>query len=185
LQLANLLLVLLDLPVETQFLLLKHSFISVKLVTLALNLAQRLLLFDQLNLILDPLLLHLYGVVCALHNLLLEPLLLVLKRSVVFIAISILVQVRILSVEAVNTVLLLRDLDMAALDLNLFLSDVALFLLEFGDELVELFLKKFVLTLCVQIIDLDSGDFVSNIFNLDFFLGNLFVDILCLLNQVG
>jgi hypothetical protein len=46
-------------------------------------------------------------------------------------------------------------------------------------------LEKFILWLSVQVVNTDTRDFISNIFDLDFFLRDLLIGLFCLLNEVS
>ena len=59
---------------------------------------------------------------------------------------------------------------MTLLDVNFLLSDLLFFLLEFSQELIALLLKDLVLGLGVKVVNLNTRDFVSDVFNLDFLL---------------
>ena len=81
--------------------------------------------------------------------------------------------------------LLLGNCDVSLLDVTLEFLDLTLFLLELVDEVIKLFLKKLVLRLGVQVVDADTRDLISDVFDLDFLLGDLVVGNLGLLDEVG
>ncbi len=81
--------------------------------------------------------------------------------------------------------LLLGNGDVALLDVALEFLNFALFFLKLVDEIVQLLLEKVVLRLSVEVVDADSRDFIRNVFDLDFFLGNLLIRHFGLLDEVG
>lgn len=125
------------------------------------------------------------NLVLLLIDFLLDVILLGLERSRVLILTVLLLELVELTVEAVNLVLFLGDCDMALLDVALELLDLAFFLLKLVNEIIKLLLKQLILRLCVEVVDADTRYLVSDVFDLDFFLGDLLVSDLGLLYEVG
>jgi hypothetical protein len=65
------------------------------------------------------------------------------------------------------------------------LLDLLLFGGTFGFKFLELVFKEVILLLSVEVINLNTRDFIVEIFNFDFFLGDVGVLVLSLLEQVS
>ena len=175
----------LNLIVKSHFLLLQDSLLGAKGVALAREVGKRVLLLNQFGLIGDPLLLDLSDLIFHIIDLLLNVVLLGLEWAGILIFTVLLLKLIELPVKSVDLVLLLRDCDVSLLDVTLEFLDLTLFLLELVDEVVKLLLKEFILRLGVKVIDADTRDLVSDVFYLDFLLGDLVVGNLGLLDEVG
>ena len=87
--------------------------------------------------------------------------------------------------ELVDLELSLVDSVVSLLDVLLELFDFVLLLFELGDEVIQFLLEEVVLLHTVEVVDSDSGDFVGKVFDLDFFLGNVLINIFSLFKEVG
>ena len=97
----------------------------------------------------------------------------------VFFAISILFsRVCELSVQTINFELFLRNLNMTLFDQSFLVSNLSFLIFKFANKFIKLLLKKFVLALSVEVINLNTGNFVANILNLDLLLTDIFVGLL-------
>lgn len=142
-------------------------------------------MLNQLGLIGDPLLLNLSDLILHVIDLLLNVVLLSLEWTGILILTVLLLELIELPVKSVDLVLLLRDCDVSLLDITLEFLDLTLFLLELVDEVVKLLLEELVLRLGVQVINADTRDLISDVFNFDFLLRDLVVSNLGLLDEVG
>ena len=104
---------------------------------------------------------------------------------VFIVVLAILSQFSVLSVESVNIELALLDLQMSLLDLTFLIADLLLFLLELDNQLLEFLLEVAILVSGVEVINLDSADFVGNVLNLNFLLADVLVSHLRLLKEVS
>lgn len=118
-------------------------------------------------------------------DLLLNVVLLGLKWTGILILTVLLLELIELPVKSVDLVLLLGDSDVSLLDVTLEFLDLTLFLLELVDKVVKLLLEELVLRLGVEVIDADTRDLISDVFDFDFLLRDLVVCNLCLLDEVG
>jgi len=103
---------------------------------------------------------------------------------VVFAAV-LLFEVSQFSVELVDLELLLGDVDLVLLLELLLLLNFLLFGSTFSLKFLKLVLKEVVLLLGVKIVNFNTRDFIVKIFNLNFFLGDILVLVLSLLEQVS
>lgn len=150
LQLADLLVVRLDVVVEADALLLEHRLAGAQLVNGALDLVHAGLLVNQLLLVGDPVLVGLLDLLALVGNLLDHILQLDLQRAVVLLVVlPILGQLSELPVQAVHLQLALLDVIVLVLYVLLLASDLLFLLLELGDEVGELLLEQIVLGLRV------------------------------------
>ena len=143
------------------------------------------MLLNQLSLIRDPLLLDLSDLILHVIDLLLNVVLLSLEWASILIFAVLLLELIELPVKSVDLVLLLRDSDVSLLDVTLEFLDLTLFLLELVDKVVKLLLEELVLRLGVQVIDANTRDLISDVFNFDFLLRDLVISNLGLLDEVG
>ena len=133
----------------------------------------------------DPLLLNLSDLIFHVIDLLLNIVLLCLEWAGILIFSVLLLELIELPVKSVDLVLLLRDCDVSLLYVSLEFLDFTLFLLELVDKIVKLLLEELVLRLGVQVINADTGDLISDVFDFDFFLRDLIVCNLGLLDEIG
>lgn len=78
--------------------------------------------------------------------------------------------------------LLLGDLDVPLLDVSLEALHFLFLFLELVDQVVQFLLQELVLGLGVEVVNSDSGDLVGDVFDLYFFLGDVIVGVLGLLD---
>ena len=122
-----------------------------------------LLLVDKLLLVADPVFVSILDKVGLFEDLLFDGSQFILQGSTVLVFIvvlAILSQFSVLSVESVNIELALLDLQMSLLDLTFLIADLLLFLLELDNQLLEFLLEVAILVSGVEVINLDSADFV-------------------------
>ena len=109
-----------------------------------------------------------------------------LKWAVVFlIVLAIFAQLCKLSIQAINCQLALLDFKVLSFDILLLTQNFEFFFLKFSDQVCELLFKQIVLRLSVQVVDLNSGDFVGYAFDLNFLPTNLLESHFGLLQKVG
>lgn len=112
---------------------------------------------------------------------------LVLEGTSVLIVLATTLDVKVgkLSVELINLELLLGDIHLVLLLKLLLLFDFLLLGGTLSLELLQFVLKKVILLLGVEVINLHTRDFIVEILDFDFFLGDVLVLVLCLLEEVG
>ena len=163
--------VALNFVVDTKFLLVQDRLLIQEIIVLSIDVLLCLLLLDQVNLVLNPLLLNLSGVLLDFFNLLLEVVDLILKWSLILVSIATTTtKLSLLTVQMIDLQSLLLDLNVSLLDILLDLGYSLLLILELSDKIIKLLLKDLVLGLGVQIIELDTRDFVSIVLNLNFLI---------------
>jgi len=114
-------------------------------------------------------------------NLLLNALLSIFKRPVVFFAISILFgRICKLSVETIDLQLFLSNLNVTFFDQSLLVTYFPFLIFEFTDKFIKFLLKKLILALSIEVIDFYSGDFITNILNFNFLLAYIFISLFSL-----
>ena len=144
-----------------------------------------LLLLDELDLVRDPVFLHVSGLVIDFLDLLLDVVTMVLDGANVLITITTTSKVSTLTVETINLQCLLLDPQQTCLDVLLNLLNITLFFLELRDQILKLLLKNFVLSCGVQVIKTNSGDFIGVVLNVNLFLRDVLVGCLGLLVEVS
>ena len=184
-QLSDLLVVALDLRVDSNFLLVKDGFLSSQIVVLAIDLVLLLLALDELDLVGDPVLLNVGCVVVDFLNLLLDVITVVFDGSDELITISTALKVSTLTVQTIDLKGLLLDVQQSALDLLLNILDISLLRLQLIDKVVKLLLENLVLRGRVEVIETDTRDLISVVLDLDLFLGDVLVCHLSLLEEIG
>ena len=151
-QLSDLLVVVLDLRVDSNFLLVKDGFLSSQIVVLAIDLVLLLLTLDELDLVGDPVLLNVGCVVVDFLNLLLDVITVVFDGSDELITISTALKVSTLTVQTIDLKRLLLDVQQSALDLLLNILDISFLRLQLIDQVVKLLLEHLVLRGRVEVI---------------------------------
>ena len=184
-QLSDLLVVALDLRVDSNFLLVKDGFLSSQIVVLAINLALLLLALDKLDLVSDPVLLNVGCVIIDFLDLLLDVVTVVFDGSNELITISTALKVGTLTVQTIDLKCLLLDVQQSSLDLLLNILDISLLRLQLIDQIVKLLLENLVLSGRVEVIETYTRDLISVVLDLDLFLGDVLVRHLCLLEEIG
>ena len=184
-QLSDLLVVALDLRVDSNFLLVKDGFLSSQIVVLAINLALLLLALDKLDLVGDPVLLNVGCVIIDFLDLLLDVVTVVFDGSNELITITTALKVGTLTVQTIDLKGLLLDVQQSALDLLLNILDISLLRLQLIDQVVKLLLENLVLRSRVEVIETYTRDLISVVLDLDLFLGDVLVRHLCLLEEIG
>lgn len=154
-------------------------------MVLAVNLRFVFLAFDQLNLVGDPVFLDISSLFINFLNLLLDVVAQVFGGAHEFIAIATSLQVGTLTVERVDLQGFLLDAEEALLDVFLNLLDIVLFFLELSFEIVELFLKDFILSGRVQVVKSNTRDLVRVVLNLNFLARDVLIGNLSLLEEVS
>mmetsp|Transcript_42164 Transcript_42164/g.40401 ORF Transcript_42164/g.40401 Transcript_42164/m.40401 type:complete len:268 (-) Transcript_42164:993-1796(-) len=169
--------------VHPQLLLLQNNLLGAELIGLLREVPQLLLLLDQGSLVRYPLLLYLHLLVLHLIDLLAEIALFGLHRARVFIF-SVLGEFRPLLIQVVYNVLLLVDPDVSLLDIIFELLDLLFLVIEFPIQVIKLLLEQLVLILGVKVVDPDSRDFIVDAFDFHFFVGDVFIGVSGLFDQV-
>jgi len=141
--------------------------------------------FNQIGLVWDPLLLCVHNLVFKLVRLLNDVVLFGLHRSTVFIIATFFSKLCPNSVQFVNFELLLVDNIVSLFNRLLKLIDFFFSVFELKDQVVELLLEQIILLLTVEVINANTRDFVWKVFNVDFFEGNILIDLLGLLEQIS
>ena len=114
---------------------------------------------------------NLSGILFNFFNLLLEVVDLILKWSLILVSIATTTtKLSLFTVQMIDLQSLLLDLNVSLLDILLDLGYSLLLILELSDKIIKLLLKDLVLGLGVQIIELDTRDFVSIVLNLNFLI---------------
>ena len=85
-----------------------------------------------------------------------------------------------MSVETINLQLFLSNLNVTFFDQSLLVTYFPLLIFEFADKFIKFLLKKFVLALSIEVIDFDTGDFITNIFDFNFLLAYILVSLFSL-----
>lgn len=139
---------------------------------------------DECLLIGDPRFLGLSDLVLEFLNVLLDSVSLVLKRPLGLLAVAILLaEIRERPVELVNLELLCSDQSVSLFNLSLFLDHILPLRFQFDHQLFQLPFQQFVLTECIQVVNLDPGNFIADVFNLYFLFRDGFVGKLGLLQE--
>lgn len=169
--------------VKTEFLGLKNGGLSLNLVTFCSSLHLAGLFVNELSLVSNPSLLDTDDLCREFCSLLLHVAELVLEGTSVLVvfATTLNVEVSELSVKLIDLQLLLGDVDLILFLELLLLFDLLLFGGTLSFKLLQFVLKEVILLLGVEVINLDTRDFIVEIFYLDFFLGDVLVLVLCLL----
>lgn len=173
------------LTVDPNFLLIKDGLLRAETVVVTVNPVLVFLLLDELDLVRDPVLLHVGRLIVHLLDLLLDVVAMVLDWADILVSISTALQVSALSIQSVHLQGLLLDSQQASLDVLLDLLHVTLLLLKLGDQVFELFLEDVILCGRVEVVEADTGDFIGVIFNVDFFLRDVLVGDFSLLEEIG
>lgn len=173
------------LTVDPNFLLIKDGLLRAETVVVTVNPVLVFLLLDELDLVRDPVLLHVGRLIVHLLDLLLDVVAMVLDWADILVSISTALQVSALSIQSVHLQGLLLDSQQASLDILLDLLHVTLLLLKLGDQVFELFLEDVILCGRVEVVEADTGDFIGVIFNVDFFLRDVLVGDFSLLEEIG
>ena len=158
---------------------------SAKAIVGTVDIVLRLLLLDELDLVRDPVFLHVSGLVIDFLDLLLDVVTMVLDGANVLITITTTSKVSTLTVETINLQCLLLDPQQTSLDVLLDLLNITLFFLELRDQILKLLLEHFVLSCGVQVIKTNSGDFIGVVLNVNLFLRDVLVGCLGLLVEVS
>ena len=109
LKLSNLLVVVLDLGVDSNFLLVKNRFLSAKVIVLTVNLVLLLLALNELNLVGDPVLLNVGCVIVDFLDLLFDVVTMVFDGSDELVTITTALKVGALTVQTIDLKCLLLD----------------------------------------------------------------------------
>ncbi len=144
------------------------------------------LLSNQGPLVGNPVLLSLSDLFIQLLDVLRDRSLFIFQRPVVLLAIavaSMLGQLGKQSVQAVDPELLSSDLSVAFFNCALLVLNLLLLLLELPNQLAQLLLQQLVLTGSVQVVNLDSRDFIADVLNLNLLFTDSLVGLLGLLEQ--
>lgn len=144
----------------------------------------QVLLLDVTGLLSDPRLLSLIDLSIELRKLLIELVATSLHRTLVLFG-SCLIECSLLAIQSVDLELTHVDGLVALLDLSLELLDLILFVSKLLHEFLLLLSEQLVLLHTVKVVDLDARDFVRLIFDLNFLLRDVLVDLLRLLKQVS
>ena len=184
-QLSDLLVMVLDLRVDSNFLLVKDGFLSSQIVVLAIDLVLLLLTLDKLDLVGDPVLLNVGCVIVDFLNLLLDVITVVFDGSDKLITISTALKVGTLTVQTIDLKGLLLDVQQSALDLLLNILDISLLRLQLIDQVVKLLLEHLILRGRIEVIKTYTRDLISVVLDFDLFLGDVLVCHLCLLEEIG
>lgn len=139
-------------------------------VVVTIDLVLVLLLLDQLDLVGDPVLLHIGGLIINLLDLLLDIVAMVFDGADVLIAITTASEVGALTIETIDLEGLLLDSQETCLDVLLNLLDITLLLLELRDQIFKLLLEHLVLSGRVKVIEADTRDLVSVVLDVNLLL---------------
>ena len=126
LQLSDLLVVVLDFRIDSNFLLVEDRFLGAQVIILTVNLRLLLLALNKLNLVRDPVLLNVGRVIVDFLDLLLDVVTVVFDGSDELITISTALKVGTLTVQTIDLKGLLLDVQQSALDLLLNILDISL-----------------------------------------------------------
>ena len=186
-ELADSLLMALNFGIDPDLLLVKDGLLGAEVVTFAVNLALLLLALDQLDLVRDPVFLHVGGLFIDLLNLLLDIVAMVLSRAneLILLAIATVLEGGALTIQTIDFKGLLLDSQQAVLDVLLDLSHIILLLLELSNEVVKLLLKHLVLSLSVEVIKTHTRDLIGVVLDLNLLLADGLIGDLGLLEQVS
>lgn len=168
--------------VQSELLLLEDSLLGAQALTVRTYSGKGVLLLDELGLVGNPFLMDLGDLILHLVDLLLDVILLCLEWSGIFVLAVLLLKFVQLAVKSVNSVLLFGNGNVTLLDITLELLNFALLVLKLINQVVKLLLQKFILRLSVQVVDAHTRDLISNIFYLNFLLGDLLIGNLSLLD---
>jgi len=154
-------------------------------LVLAIHLRFVFLAFDQLDLVGDPVFLHISSLLINFLDLLLDVVAQVLSGAHELIAVAASLQVGALTVKRVDLQGLLLDTEQALLDVLLNLLDIVLLFLELSFKIVELFLEDLVLSGRVQVVKSHTRDLVRVVLDLNFLLGDVLIGNLGLLEEIS
>ena len=185
LQLSNLLVVVLDLRIDSNFLLVEDRFLGAQVIILTVNLRLLLLAFNKLNLVRDPVLLNVGCVIIDFLDLLLDVITVVFDGSDELITITTALKVGALTVQTIDLEGFLLDIQESALDLFLNVLDIGLLRLQLIDEVVELLLENLILRSRVEVVEANTRDLIGIVLDLNLFLGDVLVGDLRLLEEIG
>ena len=137
-ELADSLLMALNFGIDPDLLLVKDGLLGAEVIAFAVDLALLFLALDQLNLVRDPVLLHVGGLFIDFLDLLLDVVAVVLGRAnkLVFLAIAAVLEGGALTVKTIDFKSLLLDSQQSVLDVLLDLCHIILFLLELRNQVV-------------------------------------------------
>lgn len=175
----------LNLTINADFFLIKNRLLSAKVVILRVHLGLISLLLDKLDLVCNPVLLDIGGLVVNLLDLFLDIVAVILDRANKLVAISLALQLGADSVQPVHFQCLFLNLEQAPLDGLFLLLDVLLLVSELVDQIIKFLAKGLVLCRGVEVIKTHAGNFIGVVFVLNFLLGDLLIGILGLLLQVS
>jgi len=148
--------VALHLVVDPDLLLIENGLLSAQIIRVFLNLVLLVLLLNQLNLVGDPVLLHVGSFVVDFLDLLLNVVTKVLLRTDRFVTITAILESSAHSVETIDLESLLLNAEESVLDVLLNGGHVVLFLLQLVDQVIKFLLKHLVLRLCVEVVEADT-----------------------------
>ena len=185
LQLSNLLVVVLDLRIDSNFLLVEDRFLGAQVIILTVNLRLLLLALNKLNLVRDPVLLNVGCVIVDFLNLLLDVVTVVFDGSDELITITTALKVGTLTVQTIDLEGFLLDIQESALDLFLNVLDIGLLRLQLIDQVVELLLENLILCSRVEVIEANTRDLIGIVLDFNLFLGDVLVSHLRLLKEIG
>ena len=185
LQLSNLLVVVLDLRIDSNFLLVEDRFLGAQVIILTVNLRLLFLALNKLNLVRDPVLLNVGCVIIDFLDLLLDVVTVVFDGSDELIAITTALKVGALTVQTIDLEGFLLDIQESALDLFLNVLDIGLLRLQLIDEVVELLLENLILRSRVEVVEANTRDLIGIVLDLNLFLGDVLVGDLRLLEEIG
>ena len=137
LQFSNLFIVLVNIVVKSYTLLFKNCLSSAQFIDTFLNLVWLSLLFNQLLLVCDPVLVSLSRFIFFIIYLLVDVLKFIFKRSVVlFITLAILSKLSVLPIKTINCELSLFDFSVLGLDIFFFFGNFIFFLMQLRNQVV-------------------------------------------------
>mmetsp|Transcript_44214 Transcript_44214/g.58684 ORF Transcript_44214/g.58684 Transcript_44214/m.58684 type:complete len:424 (-) Transcript_44214:863-2134(-) len=185
LQLANCLVVALNFRIDSDLLLVKDGLLSPEIVTFAINLRLLFLTLDKLDLVGDPVFLHVGRLLVDLLDLLLDVVAVVLRRAHELVAVATVLKSGALTVKTIDFESFLLDAEQPILDVLLDLSHVVLLLLQLSDQVIELLLEHFVLSLRVQVIEAHTRDLIGVVLDLHLLVADRLVGDLGLFEKVS
>ena len=175
----------LDLRIDSNFLLVEDRFLGAQVIILTVNLRLLLLALNKLNLVRDPVLLNVGRVIVDFLDLLLDVVTVVFDGSDELIAITTALKVGALTVQTIDLEGFLLDIQESALDLFLNVLDIGLLRLQLIDEVVELLLENLILRSRVEVVEANTRDLIGIVLDLNLFLGDVLVGDLRLLEEIG
>ena len=175
----------LDLTIDADLFLIKNRLLSAQVVVLCVHLGLISLLFDELDLVGNPVLLDVRGLVVDLLDLFLDVIAVVFDGANELVTISLALQLGADSVQSVHFQCLFLNLEQASLDSFLLLLDVLLLVSKLIDEIIKFLAESLVLCRGVEVVKTHTGNLVGVVFVLNLLLGDLLIGILGLLLQVS